>query len=198
MRIHGGNQQACKSRRWLRQHAARPSRIFVNASGLAEEYGQLQNGSDIRGVALEGVDGQNVTLDANRMYCIGAAFAEHLKKQLGTSLNVGNAPRVTVGKDPRKSGDILQSAFAQGLASRAVDCTDIGLATTPACFMSLVMRYGSATAPFDGSVMITASHLPWNRNGAKFFTKIGSLDKSDVSYAPELLFPTCIPTSCKL
>ena len=47
--------------------------------------------------------------------------------------------------------------------------------------MSLALKPGSNTTPFDGSVMITASHLPWNRNGAKFFTKTGGLDKKNVT-----------------
>ena len=33
----------------------------------------------------------------------------------------------------------------------------------------------------DGGIMITASHLPFNRNGFKFFTKEGGLDKADIS-----------------
>ena len=33
---------------------------------------------------------------------------------------------------------------------------------------------------FDGSVMITASHLPFNRNGLKFFTIDGGLEKADI------------------
>ena len=33
---------------------------------------------------------------------------------------------------------------------------------------------------FDGSVMITASHLPFNRNGFKFFTEKGGLESADI------------------
>lgn len=29
--------------------------------------------------------------------------------------------------------------------------------------------------------MITASHLPFNRNGIKFFTKDGGLEKADIA-----------------
>lgn len=35
---------------------------------------------------------------------------------------------------------------------------------------------------YDGAIMITASHLPVNRNGAKFFTKEGGLDKPDIKW----------------
>lgn len=34
--------------------------------------------------------------------------------------------------------------------------------------------------PVDGSIMITASHLPYNRNGFKFFTNAGGLGKADI------------------
>ena len=47
--------------------------------------------------------------------------------------------------------------------------------STPAMFMSTVTE-GFA---FDASVMITASHLPFNRNGYKFFTKDGGLEIAD-------------------
>ncbi len=34
---------------------------------------------------------------------------------------------------------------------------------------------------YDGAVMITASHLPFNRNGFKFFTAAGGFEKGDIS-----------------
>jgi phosphomannomutase len=33
---------------------------------------------------------------------------------------------------------------------------------------------------FDGAIMLTASHLPMDRNGMKFFTREGGLDKPDI------------------
>jgi phosphomannomutase len=44
-------------------------------------------------------------------------------------------------------------------------------------FMSTVLPYFE----FDGAVMITASHLPYNRNGFKFFTAEGGLEKEDIA-----------------
>ena len=38
----------------------------------------------------------------------------------------------------------------------------------------------------DGAVMVTASHLPWNRNGLKFFTAKGGLEKADIARILEL------------
>ena len=53
----------------------------------------------------------------------------------------------------------------------------MGLCTTPACFMSCI----TAGYAYDASIMLTASHLPWNRNGCKFFTQKGGLGKKDIS-----------------
>ena len=54
--------------------------------------------------------------------------------------------------------------------------TEFGLATTPAMFMSCILPEHK----YDGAVMITASHLPVNRNGAKFFQASGGLGKQDI------------------
>ena len=34
---------------------------------------------------------------------------------------------------------------------------------------------------YDGAVMITASHLPSHRNGFKFFSRAGGLNKQDIA-----------------
>eukprot|EP00899_Mesostigma_viride_P020964 jgi/Mesvir1/2886/Mv13960-RA.2 len=57
-----------------------------------------------------------------------------------------------------------------------VVCADFGLCTTPAMFMSCITE----GFDFDGAVMLTASHLPFNRNGLKFFNKAGGTNKKDV------------------
>ena len=44
-------------------------------------------------------------------------------------------------------------------------------------FMSTIFE----GAKFSGAIMITASHLPWNRNGMKFFLNSGGLEKDDIS-----------------
>ena len=54
---------------------------------------------------------------------------------------------------------------------------DCGMATTPAMFMST--QFGEISA--CGACMITASHLPFNKNGFKFFTAQSGLEKEDIS-----------------
>ena len=40
--------------------------------------------------------------------------------------------------------------------------------------------WSTAGYEYDGGIIITASHLPYNRNGFKFFTKDGGLEKGNL------------------
>lgn len=139
-----------------------------------KDYKKLQNGSDIRGVALEGVAGEPVNLTPAAAHDFGAAFALWLADRKGRP---SHELTVAVGRDSRLSGPALAEAFAQGLCAAGVSVVDCSMASTPAMFMSCVLEdFGC-----DGSVMITASHLPYNRNGLKFFTADGGLEKIDIT-----------------
>ena len=135
------------------------------------DYLSLQNGSDIRGVAMDGIAGQNVNLTEQACRDIGRGFAVWLRERLRK-----DALRVAIGRDSRLTGPALSVRIGEALAAEGVAVTDMGLASTPAMFMTTVtdgFRY-------DASVMITASHLPFNRNGFKFFTQQGGLEKQDI------------------
>lgn len=136
------------------------------------DYSKLQNGSDIRGVALEGVEGQHINLTEAACRDIGRGFALWLVKKTGKQKGL----RVAVGRDSRLSGEALCGWICEAMVSQGLEVTDFGMASTPAMFMATVTE-GYA---FDGSVMITASHLPFNRNGFKFFTAEGGLEKGDI------------------
>ena len=135
------------------------------------DYSKLQNGSDIRGVALEGVEGQHINLTERSCKDIGRGFALWLLEKTGKK-----DLRVAVGRDSRLSGESLCGWICQAMVEQGLHVTNFGMASTPAMFMSTVTE-GYA---FDGSVMITASHLPFNRNGFKFFTCDGGLEKGDI------------------
>ena len=131
----------------------------------------MQNGSDIRGVALEGIENQHVNLTEDVCRDIGRGFALWLIEKTGkTNL------RVAVGRDSRLSGEKLSSWICGAMCEQGLHVTDFGMASTPAMFMSTVTE----GYRYDGSVMITASHLPFNRNGFKFFTAGGGLESSDI------------------
>ena len=135
---------------------------------------KLQNGSDIRGVACEGIEGESVNLTPLASNIIAQSFAAWLSKKTGKaveSLTVG------IGRDSRITGESLAKAAMAGLSSCGVKVVDCGMATTPAMFMSIVFP----ETKFDGSIMITASHLPFNRNGLKFFDNDGGLEHEDIT-----------------
>lgn len=66
------------------------------------DYRKLQNGSDIRGVALEGIEGQHINLTEQACRDIGRGFALWLIQKTGK-----NDLRVAVGRDSRLSGETL-------------------------------------------------------------------------------------------
>ncbi len=137
------------------------------------DYKKLQNGSDIRGVALEGIEGQPVTLTEQVCRDIGRGFALWLVNKTIKASRL----RVAVGRDSRLSGETLSRWICDAMVQEGLDVTDFGMASTPAMFMATVTE----GYDFDGSVMITASHLPFNRNGFKFFTPAGGLEKADIA-----------------
>ena len=141
---------------------------------MVDGFLKLQNGSDVRGVAAEGIEGQPVNLTAEHAEKIAHAFALWLGKRLGKS---PEALRIGVGHDSRITADWMSEAAAAGICAAGGKAVNCGLASTPSMFMSLIFP----ETKFDGSIMITASHLPFNRNGMKFFNAEGGLEKADIT-----------------
>lgn len=134
-------------------------------------YKHLQNGSDIRGVALEGIQGENVNLTKEAVYDLARGFYAYLSRKYKKS----NC-KIAIGQDSRLSGDDLKASIIDGLLFDGAQILDCGLASTPSMFMSTIFDETKC----DGAIMITASHLPFNRNGMKFFDGDGGLNKEDI------------------
>ena len=150
------------------------------------DFKKLQNGSDIRGVAIETEGGKPVNLTQNSVVRIGAAFALFAADRANKP---ASELRIAIGRDSRLSGEQLTVWLADGIASVGANAYDGGLASTPAMFMCCVNELH-----FDAGIMVTASHLPMERNGMKFFTAIaGGLEKADITAilasAEEAAFP---------
>ena len=142
-------------------------------------WAALQNGSDIRGVALEGVPDQAVNLTPEVVTTLGKAFATWLAAEVNLPVN---ELAIAVGRDSRLSGPTLMQAVIEGMAALGCRVLDVGMASTPAMFMSTVLpEFGC-----QGAIMMTASHLPFNRNGLKFFIRQGGLGKGDITRILEL------------
>lgn len=147
-----------------------------------EDFMKLANGSDIRGVAVPSVPGEPVTLTPEAANRIAAGFVRLLAEKTGKK---PEELQIAVGHDSRISALAIKDCVLTGLTYRGAHGIDCVLASTPAMFMSTIFEDTAA----DGSIMITASHLPYNRNGLKFFTAAGGADKEDIqkilSYAAE-------------
>lgn len=76
-------------------------------------------------------------------------------------------PLVLIGKDPRISGYMLESALQAGLAAAGVNVRLLGPMPTPA--IAYLTRAFRAAA----GIVISASHNPYHDNGVKFFSADG-------------------------
>lgn len=138
---------------------------------------KLQNGSDVRGIAVAGVPGEEVNLTPEAVSKITHAFKVWLKNKLGKEELF-----LAIGRDSRISGESLVQAAIKGMKGKNTKVFNCEMASTPAMFMSTLDDEINA----DGAIMITASHLPFNRNGLKFFTKDGGADSKDIKAILEI------------
>ena len=115
-------------------------------TSVENRYRKIFGAYDIRGVVGE-------DLDSAMVRAIAGAYGDYLCP--------GREGWFIVGHDGRWSSPALAEAASVGLRESGHKVTHIGLATTP-----MVYWFG-AEASFDGSVAVTASHLPPQHNGLK-------------------------------
>ena len=135
-----------------------------------KSYKSLKSGSDIRGIAVQTEDG-DVTLTIEAICDITKAYLKWLADKTGKT-----ALKIAVGNDVRISCDAVYSAVQKAVVESGCELVYCGLSTTPSMFVLLK----ESNWECDGSVMITASHLPFDRNGLKFFTPDGGLSGKDI------------------
>lgn len=138
---------------------------------LTAYWKKLKSGTDIRGVASEGVAGEDVNLTDDTLGKLADGFALWLSERTG---KMTADLTIAIGHDSRVSAKRIFNAVSGALLSSGVRVLDCGLASTPSMF------HVTRALSCDGSVQITASHHPWNRNGLKFFTPNGGLDGPDI------------------
>jgi phosphoglucosamine mutase len=73
----------------------------------------------------------------------------------------GPGRTVVLGRDTRRSGEMLGAALTAGLAATGTDVVDLGVVTTP-CLV-----HASTAESFAAGVMVSASHNPAPDNGLK-------------------------------
>ena len=138
---------------------------------LNEMYKQFKSGTDIRGVASEGIEGQPINLTDDVLCRMADGFVLWLAKKVNKA---PDALKIAVGRDSRISGPHIMALTTERFCKAGAQVICCGLASTPSMFMTTV-ELGC-----DGALQITASHHPFNRNGLKFFTRQGGLEGSDI------------------
>lgn len=113
----------------------------------------------------DGVRGEaNVVLTAELAYQLGRAAAFVLKRD-GLP---GKEAAMVIGKDTRISGDMLEASLIAGICSTGVHVYQAGVIPTPG--VAVLTRMLNCMA----GVVISASHNPYQDNGIKFFSPLGT------------------------
>ncbi|NEW62119.1 phosphomannomutase/phosphoglucomutase [Granulicatella sp. zg-ZJ] len=137
---------------------------------------QLQNGSDIRGIAISTTD-YEANLTEKEIPSIVSGII-HWARQTQENKYQNGTLTIGIGRDSRISGETLVNAFIQSAREQGVNLIDFGLATTPAMFMSTQFEMFKC----DIGIMITASHLPYYFNGIKIFSAVSGAEHDDIDY----------------
>lgn len=143
--------------------------------------GRLFGTDGIRGIA-------NKELTAELAFKTGRSGAFVLTKAAGNK-----RPVILIGKDTRKSGDMLEAALTAGLCSMGAKVIPLGIIPTPA--VAYLTRFYGA----DAGVVISASHNPYEYNGIKFFNSSGyklsdEIENEIEAYIFEEKQIECLPT----
>ena len=100
-------------------------------------------------------------LDEQTIQTIGRSLAQLCRERLDRT------PRFVTGRDTRESGDWIEQAFHAGALSAGAEVLSAGVITTPG--VAFVTGHGN----FDGGIVISASHNPFEDNGLKIFNPSG-------------------------
>ncbi|NLM10886.1 MAG: phosphoglucosamine mutase [Clostridiaceae bacterium] len=116
--------------------------------------GRLFGTDGVRGIA-------NKELTCELAFQLGKAGAYVLAEESKLT------PRIVIGKDTRRSGDMLEKALIAGICSAGAEAICLGVISTPA------VAYLTRKYKADAGVVISASHNPAEFNGIKFFDRHG-------------------------
>ncbi len=97
----------------------------------------------------------------------------------GTVLGRQGRGKVVIGKDTRISGYMFESALEAGLSAAGLDILLLGPMPTPG------IAYLTRTLHADAGIVISASHNPFEDNGIKFFSGLGTKLPDEVELAIE-------------
>ncbi len=111
---------------------------------------------------VSGLRGEaNLSLTPDLVFGFGRFLGNHI------SLGRDHKVKAVIGRDTRKSSDMLEAAISAGLMASGCDVYLMHVTTTPS------VSYITRAAGFDCGVMITASHNPYYDNGIKVVSPDG-------------------------
>ena len=116
---------------------------------------------------VRGVAGDDLTGRLAMDLAAAAASALSDAGEFDAARAAGKRPVALVGRDPRASGEFLESAVVAGLAGAGVDVLRLGVIPTPA------VAFLTADLGAEFGVVLSASHNPAPDNGIKFFGRGG-------------------------
>lgn len=121
--------------------------------------------------------------------------AGYVRAFLSAVASDGAVPRVALGIDLRPSSERIAAACAAAMHDSGVQVDYCGVLPTPALALH-AMRHGIP------AVMVTGSHIPFDRNGLKFYRPQGEITKADeaamaaVALQPESRMETTALPAC--
>lgn len=115
----------------------------------------------------------NEALTAEQAFSIGRFLGWYYgeRKRRGGD---GDAVRIVIGKDTRRSCYMLEYSLVGGLVASGADAYLLHVTTTPS------VAYVTRTEGFDCGIMISASHNPYYDNGIKLINGNGEKMEDDV------------------
>ncbi len=108
-------------------------------------------------------------MTAHVAQALGAAVVDWMREN-----NPGSVPVVGIGRDTRRSGEMIAAALASGAASMGSDVHQLGILPTPA------VSWWTQQQAFGLGVVISASHNPYQDNGIKLFASDGYKLSDDI------------------
>ena len=115
--------------------------------------------SGIRGT-IGSKKNENLTPEDIKSFTV--AFGEWVKSRTSNT-----SIKIVVGRDARKSGEMINSIVNNNLISLGINVVDLGLSTTPTVEMMVLSEKA------QGGIVITASHNPKEWNALKFLNNKG-------------------------
>jgi phosphoglucosamine mutase len=123
---------------------------------------------------------------------VGSEVTVELGLRLGQAVGArygGPGISVVLGRDTRRSGEMLSAALGAGLTSTGTDVVDLGVVTTP-CLV-----HASAANGHAAGIMVSASHNPAPDNGLKVV--VGgrkAADEDEIELERLIDHPSDVPT----